>query len=165
MLRPTVSRSVCLDIKHPSGAYNKIFIAVRQLAGLLMWGGLSDERMGIPFTIAAGPRQRIHSWDRVPRDSWPYFAVSDSRLPQSRGPGPRIYIPQEQDGPVIAPGTGFPFHRLLRLAGVRWKYLTPPPHGICKCVLYSLAFIFYSLTADRCILTKVIALQISRLTK
>jgi hypothetical protein len=43
----------------------------------------------------------------VPRDSWPHFTVSDSRLPQPGGPGPRIYIPQEQDGPVISPGTGF----------------------------------------------------------
>jgi hypothetical protein len=25
----------------------------------------------------------------------------------------------------------FPFRRLLRLAGLRWRYSTPPPHGIC----------------------------------
>jgi hypothetical protein len=45
-----------------------------------MWGALSDERKGLSFTIAAGPRQRSHSCDRVPRDSRPYFTVSDSRL-------------------------------------------------------------------------------------
>jgi hypothetical protein len=37
--------------------------------------------MGLSFIIAAGPRQRIHSWIRVPRDSRPYFTVSDSRIP------------------------------------------------------------------------------------
>jgi hypothetical protein len=30
------------------------------------------------------------------------------RLPQPGGPGSRIYIPQEQGGPVIPPGTGLP---------------------------------------------------------
>jgi hypothetical protein len=38
------------------------------------------------------------------------------RLPQPGGPGSRILIPQEQGGLVIPTGTGFPLHRLLRLA-------------------------------------------------
>jgi hypothetical protein len=58
-----------------------------------------------------------------------YFTVPDSRLPQPGGPGPRIYIHHEQGGPVIRPGTGFPFRRLLRLAGLRWRYSNPPPRG------------------------------------
>jgi hypothetical protein len=42
---------------------------------------------------------------RVPRASWPYVTVSDSRLPKHEVPGPHIYehIPQEQDAPAITP--------------------------------------------------------------
>jgi hypothetical protein len=82
MLRLTVSQPVCLGIKHPFGAYDKIFNAVRQLR-FFMWGALSDERTGLSFTIAAGPRQRSHSRLRVPWDSQTYFTVSDFRLPFS----------------------------------------------------------------------------------
>jgi hypothetical protein len=32
----------------------------------LIWGALSDERTGLSFTIAAGPRQRSHFQVRVP---------------------------------------------------------------------------------------------------
>jgi hypothetical protein len=93
--------------------------------------GLSfTDAAGLSFTVAAGPRQRSHSLVRGPRDSRPYIAVSDSRLPQPGGSGPHIYIPQEQDGPDITPGTGFPFRHLLRLAGLRWRYSTTPSHGI-----------------------------------
>jgi hypothetical protein len=49
--------------------------------------------MDLSFTIAAGARQRSHSQVRILRDSWPYFTVSDSILPQSGGPSPHIYIP------------------------------------------------------------------------
>jgi hypothetical protein len=45
------------------------FCYSKTVAGLLMWGVICDERMGLSFTIAAGPRQRSHSRDRVPRDS------------------------------------------------------------------------------------------------
>jgi hypothetical protein len=57
-------------------------------------------------------------------DSQGYGGVILTRLhtgPQPGGPGPRIYIPQDQGGPVIPPCTGFPFCCLLRLAGLlRW---------------------------------------------
>jgi hypothetical protein len=79
-------------------------------------------KRGRILTITADPGQRSHSRVRIPRDSRPYFSVSDSTLPQPGGPGPRIYIPQEQGGPVILSGTGFSFSRLVRLAGLRWKW-------------------------------------------
>jgi hypothetical protein len=55
-----------------------------------MWGALSDERTGLSFTIASGPRQRSHFRVRVQWDSWPYFTVSDSRLPFSSLPATRM---------------------------------------------------------------------------
>jgi hypothetical protein len=75
--------------KAPSGAYDQIFIIVWQLRVSLIWGALSDERTGLSFTIAAGPRQRSHFRVRVPLDSWPYFTVSDSGLPFSSPPRTR----------------------------------------------------------------------------
>jgi hypothetical protein len=106
MLRPTVSRSVLSWCQAPIWGSRPYFYYCQTVTGLLIWDSLSDERTGLSFTIAAGPRQCSHSRVWVPRDSWPHFTVSDSRLPKFRGPGPRIYIPQGQGGPVIPPVTG-----------------------------------------------------------
>jgi hypothetical protein len=83
MLRPTVSRPVCLGKKARIWGLRPDFYYCLTVAGLLIWGVLSDESTGLSFTIAVGPRQRSHSWVRVPWDSRPYFTVSDSRLPSS----------------------------------------------------------------------------------
>jgi hypothetical protein len=68
--------------KAPIWGLRPDFYYCRTIAGLLMWGALSNECTGL-FTIAAGPRQRSHSRVRVPWDSPPYFTVSDSKLPFS----------------------------------------------------------------------------------
>jgi hypothetical protein len=80
---------VTTDSQSASLSWNKLhiwglrpdFYYCQTIAGLLMWGVLSDERTGLSFTIFAGPRQRSHSRVRVPWDSLPNFTVSDSRLP------------------------------------------------------------------------------------
>jgi hypothetical protein len=66
MLRPTVSPSWN---KAPIWGLLPDFYYCRTVAGLLMWSTLSDERTGLSFTIAAGPRQRSHSRVRGPLDS------------------------------------------------------------------------------------------------
>jgi hypothetical protein len=67
--------------KAPIWGLQPDFYYCQTVAGLLMWGALSDVRTGLSFTIAAGPRQRSHFQVRVPWDSWPHFIVSDLRLP------------------------------------------------------------------------------------
>jgi hypothetical protein len=116
------------------------FYYCHTVAGLLMWGALCHEKTGLPFIIAAGPRQRSHPRVRAARDLRPYFTASDSRLPQPGGPGSRIYIPQEQCGQVIPLGTGFRFRRFLRLAGLLWRYSNPPPRGVHSRMLLRLIF-------------------------
>jgi hypothetical protein len=100
ILRPTVSRPVYLGVRHPSGAYDHIFITARQLR--LCWcGALSDEKTGLPITIAAGPRQRSHSWVRVTRDWWLvtiFYCLRFVTLPTWTARSPYLY----------SPGTGWP---------------------------------------------------------
>jgi hypothetical protein len=72
-------RSVCQSVLVSSthlGLTTRLFYYSQTVASLLMWGALSDERTCLP------------------RDSWPYFTLSDSRLPQPRGPGPQFITPR-----------------------------------------------------------------------
>jgi hypothetical protein len=72
------------------------------VAGLLMWGVLSDERMGLSFAIATGLASTV---------------ILGS---ESSGIRDHILLSQIRD---------FHFRRLLRLSRLRWRYSTPPPHG------------------------------------
>jgi hypothetical protein len=56
-----------------------------------------------------------HSMVRVAQNR-NHTLLSRLRLPQLGGQGSRFYIPQEEGGPIIPPGAGFPLRRLLRLA-------------------------------------------------
>jgi hypothetical protein len=85
--------------------------------------------------MAAGPRQCSYSQIRVPQELLLHFTGSHSRLLQPGRPDPRIYNPQDQGDPVMSPGTGFPFRRLLRLAALRWRYSIPPPYGMSPIIM------------------------------
>jgi hypothetical protein len=117
IVRQTVSRQICLGIKHPSVAYDHIFYC-QTVAGLLMWGSLSHERTGLSFIIAAGLRQRSHSRVRVPWYSWPYFTVSDSKLSFSPPPTTSRVTVEVYD-PASTRKSALPSNCLLSIVAAR----------------------------------------------
>jgi hypothetical protein len=111
-LRPTVSRPVYPGIRRPSGTCDKFFfrheISFRQLrlcyfvAPSLTRGRVCNLLLNCFWAL---PEQSLLS--RSPAELTVHILLSHLRLPQPGGPGSRIYILEEQGGPVIPPGPGF----------------------------------------------------------
>jgi hypothetical protein len=133
--RQSVGQSVLVSGPHLEPMTRFFFFFSLTMAGLLLWGTLSDERMSLSFTptIASGHCQISHSRVQVSQNS-DHMLLSHLRLPQSGGPGSPVFIsPKKQGGPVISPCTGFPFRRLLRLTGLWWRYSNPKSKSCYDC--------------------------------
>jgi hypothetical protein len=111
-MRPTVSRSVRLGVGPPLGPWPDFKFIWAMTFFLLHVGSLLWREDRPVIRIAITHRLEL-------RRTQNYMLLSHLRLLQLGWLGPRIYIPQDQDGPVISSFIGFPFCRLLRLARLR----------------------------------------------
>jgi hypothetical protein len=111
-LRPTVNQSVCLGIEptlRPPTRYCFLLEGCYlKVAVLFLWGAV----------------QWLNGPSHAERGTMLYCLVW---FPQPGGADSHIYIPQEQGGSVLPPGTGLPLRRLLRLTGLGGSYSNPPP--------------------------------------
>jgi hypothetical protein len=103
MLWPTDSRPVCLGLKQQSGDYDQISITVSQLGGCWCGRALSD-------------RGRVCRLQLL-------LALAREVILGSESLGTRYHI-------LLSQIRDFPFRRLLRRAGLLWRYATLHPHGI-----------------------------------
>jgi hypothetical protein len=128
--RRSVGQSILVSGSHLEPMTRFFFFSVRQLR--VSWHGtpsltrwwvcnlLAQLLLGLARAVTLGCKSRRFT-------TIFYCLIWDSS--NLEGQISVFIFPQEQGGSVIPPGTGFPFRRLLRLAGLRWRYSNPPPHG------------------------------------
>jgi hypothetical protein len=102
---------------------DRMFFSIEHLRSYALCNTLSHERMGFVIYNCCWPSSAHSFSGPSPAGLITTFYSLTLETRPTWWPGPRIYIPQEHSGPVILPpGTGVPFRRLLRIAGLRWMW-------------------------------------------
>jgi hypothetical protein len=113
-LQPTVSRPVCLGVRRPSGTRDQfyflleIFFRQLQFCNFVLPSLTRGRVCNLLVQLLLGLARAATLGSKSSRTHG-HILLSLMRLPQTLGPDPR--------DPVIPPGAGFHFCRLLRLAG------------------------------------------------
>jgi hypothetical protein len=137
ILRPAVSRPVRLGVRHSRGTRFQFFFLLE----------IFFRRLWVCYFLAPSlTRGRVCNLllllvlvSAVPLGSESRGTQDYTLLPQF------LRLSQERGSPDIPPGIGFPFRRLLVLAGLLWRYSNPPPQGKGRTVLPTIIILCYNI--------------------